>query len=360
MEESRLFAKCQRELGLLLGDNYTPILVQAEPILLTELRFAPGAPDYTYSLELPTGRAIRIAVEIKRNLRAAMIPLLMKQRDTWLNSGSYEQLMIFTDRVSQGIRDQLRNNSIWFVDEAGNAHLEIEGHLLINVMGRKPRHPSKVKGQYYSLYGSRVLLFLIENGPEVEATYQDVQGYTGVSSGKISQVITELLDSDVVARRSRGSYLVINPARLLEMWTSSFIEKALPRLLLGRYQSPYGKEFGRMLHEHGDLGTLRGVSVGGEFAADLLTGNLQPSSISLYVPPSGESEVRKAFTLAPAADGDIILYQTFVDAGVISMPDVPLDLAAPPIVFAELLSTSDSRCGETADIVRERWFGWLE
>lgn len=360
MEDKRLFTKCQRELGLLLGDNYTPILVENNHTpVFTELRVLTGDPDYTYSLELPEGNSIRIAVELKRNLRSSMIPLLQKQKDRLLGQSSHEQFMVFTDYVSQGMGDALRSGGIWFVDEAGNGFLEIQGQLLINAMGKKLRRASLTKGQYYSAHGSRVLLFLIEHGPEIAATYSDIQASVDISMGKISRVMTELLDSEVLAKRAQGDYLVTNPTRLLDMWTSSFVEKTQPRMLIARYRSPYGTDFERMLGEHAGSEFLNDVVIGGEYAADLLTGNLRPSSINMYIPLNCESEIRQELVLAPAADGEVTLYQTIATGLDAPMEELRFKLAAPSLVYAELLATDDPRCGETASIIRDRWMDWI-
>ena len=360
MEEKRLFSKCQRELSLLLGERYTPILTEDwNSQVFTELPSTPGAPDYTYSLELPDGTSLRIAVEIKRNLRSSMIPLLQKQKDQWLSQDSHDQVIVFTDRISQGMHDLLRSSGIWFVDEAGNGFLEIEGQLLVNVAGKKPKNTRPVKGQYYSAQGSRVLLFLIEHGPEITATYHDIRASVDVSIGKISQVMTELVDGEVLAKRGQGNYLVTNPSRLLDMWTSSFIEKTLPRILLARYRSPYGNDFERMFREHAGSEILDTISVGGEYAADLLTSNLRPSSISFYVPLNRESEVRREFTLSPSTNGEVTLYQEIATDLDAPLDNLGFNLAVPSIVYAELLATDDPRCGETASIIKDRWLDWI-
>jgi len=361
MEEKRLFSRCQRELFLLLGDRYTPILMQDRDLLaLTESPLIPGTPDYAYLLEFPGGSSMRIAVEVKRKLRSAMIPLLQRQKDRLLSKGQYHQLIIFTDRVSQGMHDLLRSSEIWFIDEAGNGYLEIQGKLLINVAGKKPRRTPSMKGQYYSARGSGVLLYLLEHGPQIEATYHDIQASVKVSLGKISQVMTELLDAEVLAKQAQGRYLVINPNRLLDMWASAFIEKTLPKISLGRYRSPYGSDFESMLGDQEGSEILDIVSLGGEYAADLLTRNLRASSLTLYLRQDRESVIREAFMLAPATDGEVILCEEIAIGFDAPLQGLPFKLAAPPVIYAELLATDDPRCGETASMIRERWLQWTQ
>ena len=229
---------------------------------------------------------MRIAVEVKRNLRSSMIRLLQKQKEKWLRQSSYEQFMMFTDRISRGMADGLRSGGIWFVDEAGNGFLEIRDRLLVNVTGRESRHMSSAKGQYYSPLGSKALLFLVEHGPEIVATYGDIQTSVDVLLGKISQVMTELLEGEVLAKRAQGKYVVISPARLPDMWTTSFVEKLQPRLLVGRYRSPYGTDFEHLLTEHAKSVVLDDVVIRGSTRPTFSPRTCDPVSSTCTCSPS--------------------------------------------------------------------------
>lgn len=99
-----------------------------------------------------------------------------------------------------------------------------------------------------------------------------------------------------------------------------------------------------------------GTLVGGEHAADALTGFLKPATLTLHVPPGTQKRTATRLRLAPAkGESEVILidrFQTQVDAH----PDEPTPNmerhaphAHPILVRAELLAGGSDRLREVAD-----------
>jgi hypothetical protein len=101
------------------------------------------------------------------------------------------------------------------------------------------------------------------------------------------------------------------------------------------------------------------VVVGGEYAADLLTGYLRASSVTLYVPLGEIDSVQQNLKLAPSKEGPIEVCTAFTpEIGELSKKH-GFVLADPVLVYAELLATDDPRCGETALLIKEKHLPWI-
>ena len=104
---------------------------------------------------------------------------------------------------------------------------------------------------------------------------------------------------------------------------------------------------------------LGNVVVGGEYAADLLTGYLRASSVTLYVPLGETDSVQRKLKLAPSKEGPIEVCTAFTAEIGRSSKKHGFVLADPVLVYAELLATDDPRCGETALLIKEKHLPWI-
>jgi hypothetical protein len=101
------------------------------------------------------------------------------------------------------------------------------------------------------------------------------------------------------------------------------------------------------------------ITVGGEYAADLLTGAAKARSMRLYVPEEERGRVQRAFQLAPSPEGNVEMCEAF--AGDIGRPvgGMELRVAHPALVVAELLAGNDARLGKTAAEIRRKHLAWV-
>jgi hypothetical protein len=122
---------------------------------------------------------------------------------------------------------------------------------------------------------------------------------------KISKLLNELKDYVTIVRQRQGCYQVRDPRRLLDMWVEAFVAKLHPKIVLGHYRSPHDKDVATLLEAGLQNDALGNVVVGGEYAADLLTGYLRASSVTLYVPLGEIDSVQQNLKLAPSKEGPI-------------------------------------------------------
>lgn len=89
---------------------------------------------------------------------------------------------------------------------------------------------------------------------------------------------------------------------------------------------------------------------GGETAGALVTGHLRPEVTTVYA-PALPTEFIVAQRLSRDADGDVEIRHRFWKGNLESpRPDV----VPAPLIYADLLAVGDSRCAETAELVRAR------
>jgi len=143
------------------------------------------------------------------------------------------------------------------------------------------------------------------------------------------------------------------------MWVEAFVAKLHPKIVLGHYRSPYGKDVAALLEAGLQDGALGNVVVGGEYAADLLTGYLRASSVTLYVPLGETDSVQRNLKLAPSKEGPIEVCTAFAPEIGRSSKKHGFVLADPVLVYAELLATDDPRCGEAALLIKEKHLPWI-
>jgi len=351
MIDLRLLRSCERIVDSLLGIEDS-LLLEGEGINRT-------VPDVFYLLDLPSIGTMKVCAELKKSLRPSMIAQLKQRTNAWKKRNLCQKVVVFSDYIPASLAQLMREEKIWFVDAAGNAYLEIPDKLLIYVTGNRLHRVATLKGQYFTEAGAKVLFYLVKQGPNIEATYRELSAATGVSLDKISKLLNELKEDATIVRQRQGCYQVRNRRRLLDMWVEAFVAKLHPKIVLGHYRSPYGKDVAALVEAGLQDDALGNVVVGGEYAADLLTGYLRAGSVTLYVPVGETQSIEQNLKLAPSKDGPIEVCTAFAPEIGRSSKKHGFVLADPVLVYAELLATDDPRCGETALLLKEKHLPWI-
>jgi hypothetical protein len=258
--------------------------------------------------------------------------------------------------VSEPLAQELRKRKIWFIDTAGNVHVNLPGQLLLFIAGRKtPQRETRRPVRRLSEQAARVLFQFLRHGPEVRATYRDIVQATGVSLGMISKLETQWRSEGIIRRAERGTHWVTQPAKALQMWCDTYADQLASKLLIGKYRSAHDRNFETLLQLAGK--PLPAV-IGGEVAADELTGYLRAGGLHLYLSKGDAVHVCQQLRLAPSDDGNIELRQSFSTdlAGDATAWGIPL--AHPVLVYAELMSEDDDRLAETAMRLRQEFLAW--
>ncbi len=320
----------------------------------------PGGPDAAYSLALPGRREVAFCVATWPTLRPSLIPTVESEIERLRAETPCEWVLVASSYVSESLAAKLRKRRIWFADAAGNAYVEVPGALFLYSVGKRPAPPRAAKAHWMSEQGAKVLYELLACGPLVEATYRDVEESTGVSLGMISKLVSGWVKDGILERRGRGTYEIVHGARLLDMWVRAYADTLQPKVTLGRYRPVGRSNFAAMIETAEEEMDLDRVTLGGEYAADLLVGSDRARSLRLYVPEDERGRIQRAFQLSPAAEGNVEMCEAF--AGDIGRPTVGLEprVAHPVLVVAELLAPDDARLGKIAAEIRRRHLAWVK
>lgn len=316
------------------------------------------APALFLTLSL-SNQQLPVCAEIVRHLRLAQLPLLEHRFEQQTRLGPCKHGLVITNYVSANLAKKLRDKGIWFLDTVGNAYLEVPGALMVYATGNRPLTTAATRGSYLSPAGAKILFLLLKYGPEISLTYRDMATALGVSLGRISQVMQELLQIGILIQQKRGRYRVVQPKRLLESWVTAYSTKLKPKLALGWFAWPHGRDFRQITVWAKEDPSARDLAVGGEYAAEVLTEHLRAATMALWIPKYQLPLLRQRLKLLRSDEGVLETVATFSPEVAFRRKGFSLPLVHPAIVYADLLDTDDPRCGETALLLKEKYLSWI-
>jgi hypothetical protein len=301
-------------------------------------------------IELRTlDRDYRFAVEIKANVdRRATLNVLREQRARH----DRRNWLLVTPYLAPTLADACRQTDLDlpFIDTAGNAYLRAPG-LHVFVKGEKRPAPARASG--HRLGGTAAALrvtFAMLCRPELlNAPYRTIADAAGVALGTVGWVLLDLqARGHLLAGKANGARQLLEPRRLVDEWVTNYPIKLRPKLNARRFRAPDPNWW-----KTAALPT--GAYWGGEPAADRLTGNLKPGTVTVYLAPERARANLDALVAAHRLRADPGGEIEVLDA-VWHFYAAPADpaLAPPLLVYADLVATMDARALETARIVREQ------
>jgi hypothetical protein len=277
-------------------------------------------------------------VEIKQGLRPATLGAALHQIERFGKPG-----MLIADYVTPPMAETLKTRGIPFLDATGNAFID-QPPLFVWVKGQRPQDKLAAgapTGRAFRPGGLKVLFALLCHPDWVDHPYRNIADQAGVAHGTVGWVMTDLQQLGFVADID-GKRRLLQQERLLKQWTEAYARTLRPKLVIARYRTDRTDWWP-------DLNTRKyEVLLGGESAAEKVTGHLRPETVTLYAPkvpprllldyklradPAGPVEVVKRFWAFDTEGGAV----------------VPL-----PLIYADLVMTGDARCLETADLIYER------
>ena len=283
-----------------------------------------------------------------------MLPFL-KTMQIGMRSNSQRNLLVLAPIIYPKIAEELVAQNINFLDTAGNVYLN-EGEVYILRSGIKPtiKTPEKNKSRLFSEAGLKMLFGVLNNPEFINLTYRDMGAAVNISAASISIIINEMLQSNYLHEGQNKRKIINSKKELLSRWVQAYKEQLKPKLLIGNYTSKtleLLRNFKKI-----DIKEFN-AQWGGEAAANLYTNYLSPGKLSLFV--TGENKKwMSALKLIPSdTQGEIEVLKYFWDknhpifASTLKLPD-----AVPPIlVYAELITSNDSRNIDTAQRIFDEY-----
>ena len=251
--------------------------------------------------------------------------------------GTYKGPVILVARyVQPSVYGTLRKMELNFADTVGNYNIQYtKGRKVIFHLSHTGEKAPVNNNKNYPIFqeaGLKVIFYLLQAPENVGKSFREIKEYSGVSIGTVKNVIDELEVRKfiLVTQKKR----VLKKRRLLlDLWSENYHQILKPKLLLKQldFRTPEQKE------KWEEIALPNGMLWGGECASNLLNGYLTPELFELYTETPFSNLMKTGATRT--TEGVIYVYQKFWKGDV--MPCI--------LIYADLVSSGDSRCIEAAN-----------
>ncbi|CAG9274868.1 conserved hypothetical protein [Paraburkholderia unamae] len=259
-------------------------------------------------------------------------------------------VMLVTQHVTARLAQSLIAKGIPFLDTAGNAWLD-EPEATIMIVGRsKPAlAQSDTRSRSTTPKGLRVTFALATQPGLVQQPYRTIAQASGVALNTVNLAVDDLIARGLVVHKGNRRVLA-NPRRMIDEWASLYPARLRPKLMAQRFTSGVGVDWWQGAHLSGLEARL-----GGECAADLLTHEIKPASVTVYARTAATLALKKTARLRADPQGEVEILESFWPETAERNWDVPPGVVHPLLVYADLIATGDSRHHAVAQTVYDRF-----
>jgi hypothetical protein len=260
------------------------------------------------------------------------------------------RLMVITHHVTPKLAAKLIANKIPFLDTAGNAYLD-EPEATVMITGRdKPAFKYTNTSSRSTTPKGLVVTFALATLPElVSEPYRTIADETGVALNTVNLAVDDLIARGLVAKKG-ARRVIADRRRFIEDWVSLYPVRLRPKLGARRFTS--GRDISWW---QGSEFTALGARVSGEVAADALTHEIKPATVTVYANAVETAELMKAARLRPAPHGEVEILEAFWPEPVEERWGVPPGIAHPLLIYADLIASGDSRNHSVAQTIYEQY-----
>lgn len=248
-------------------------------------------------------------------------------------------LLVVATSLFPKVKEELRHLGIGYLEANGNFFLKRKGvHFWIE-QARPLKAIKTVTGRAFTKTGLKVVFQFLVDNRWVSMPYRLIaeQLHTGI--GNITNIMKGLKQEGFLLPVRKGEYQLHNTPVLMSKWMEAYALRLQPALKLGTFRFLREDDFKQWkklpLKKNADWW-------GGEPAADLMTGYLRPAELTVYTKQT-RNELIKQLKLIPDENGNVKIFQAFWSTTQNDQLTVP-----PLLVYADLMSTGDQRCVETA------------
>jgi hypothetical protein len=185
--------------------------------------------------------------------------------------------------------------------------------------------------------------------------YRKLAEATGVALGNIVNIVTGLKEAGFILQLDQRTMLLQHKKDLLHRWVAGYRETLKPALHMGNFQFCKDDNFMNWKQRPVKPGE---TLWGGEGAAEVLTGYLNPGILTLYT-SQPRTELITKLKLIPKEKGNVQIYEKFCKDGITEdrggNEGTPNKYAPPLLVYADLIITDDPRCTETAEMIYDQY-----
>lgn len=281
---------------------------------------------------------------IKGNLRPETIAGVMILKDH-----IPKPFLLVTKHVTLPIAKRLKTMGIQFLDTAGNMFIEQDDpRVFIYIVGNKYQGKAITnRARLFRNAELRVLFILLCQKDAIRKPYREIAQMAGVALGTVGNTINDLREHGHISNMRIGRCLN-RRMNLVDKWADAFVEELRPRLNPRCFTTEE-----RGWWKNTDIKAMD-ICIGGELAAEELTGYLHPEVATVYI-GTGFNMFAHALKLRKDENGSIFVLDKFWN----TLPEVegntPNGIAPPLLVYADLLRDGGARNVEVAGMIREQY-----
>ena len=261
-----------------------------------------------------------------------------------------EKVLIIAPYINENLAELCRKDDINFIDLAGNAYLN-RLPLYIDIRGRKPPPEHQLHlnrqliGKAFQPKGMKLVLMLLLKPELVNQPMRAIAVEAEIALGTVKQVLDDLKQHTFIIDKGEKGKIINEQDLLLTRWLEAY---------------PYNLEakLEQTLYVANNLTDIKNANLedydalwGGEVAADAYTHYLKPKTLLIYADKNAEKKLLKTFKfrrLRVGEDTENLIKIVEPPVAIQKLKGLLPGIAAPLLVYAELLKSNDSRNIETA------------
>ena len=283
----------------------------------------------------------QFVVEARPEVRASNKGIVLSQVNE-LRDRSNRPIIVIAKFIATDIAREFKEQEINYIDISGNTFIKNE-KLFVYISGQKSQKPAKTnQSRAFQETGIKLIFNLLKTPENLQFSYRELSELTDISIGSVSNVMKELEDLNFILK-TRKKRILKNTRDLLDRWIIAYNDVLKPRILKKRMRFANKKDYNNWrtlpIQELEDINLW-----GGEPAAAILTGQLQPEIFTIYTNSSWQNVAMK-LKLVPDEKGDVEILHMFwkeeeKPRGKYSTPTL--------LVYADLISSGYERNIEIA------------
>ncbi|WP_321785970.1 type IV toxin-antitoxin system AbiEi family antitoxin [Paraburkholderia sp. J94] len=257
-------------------------------------------------------------------------------------------LLLVTQYVSPKLASELIAGRIPFIDTAGNAYIdEPEATIMIVGRDRPATFVKETSARSTTPKGLRVMFALASEPALVNAPYRTIAAHAGVSLNTVNLAMDDLIARAFVGMKG-DERVMADWRRFVEAWVSLYPVRLRPKLGGRRFKAATSGWWRDMPFDH------YAMYLGGEAAAERLTGQLKSASVTIYSHSGISSEFLLAARLLPDVHGEVEILDAFWPSATEARGGDGVQLVHPLLIYADLIASGDSRLHSVAETVYEQ------
>ena len=259
-------------------------------------------------------------------------------------------LMVITNHVTPKLAKDFIAEHIPFLDTAGNVYLdEPEATLMITGRDKPALRFTDTSSRSTTPKGLVISFALLTQPDLVGEPYRTIADETGVALNTVNLAVDDLIARGLVAKKG-GRRIIADRRRFIEDWVNLYPTRLRPKLGASRFKSARDVSWW-----HSDDFVALGALRGGEVAAEALTHEIKPASVTVYADPEEKAALKISARLRPDPRGEVEILESFWPEPVEDRWGVPPGVAHPLLVYADLIASGDSRNHAVAQTIYERY-----